>query len=811
VFINPVQAQFIQPDKYWGIGFQLGAMTYQGDVSKTGLLESYTANSGVSLGVELFKKISPRWGLRTNLTYGNIKGDDNAQNNETDPLYLRNLSFRNTIVEGAAMLQLDLLPQKGHYTKRHAFNPYIFGGAAVFYHNPEAKTPASLGGVWVSLQSLGTEGQGVAGYGKKYDLTQIAYPVGVGFNYKISNKISLGVEFSYRFTKTDFLDDVSGKYVDKSVFGANNLARILSDRSMEATNIEGGIRTLPHSALPLSYVGADGNQYSTLYGYSPENQSKERGSVAGNDAYMTTNFSLRYILSKNENHEHLSRIHLLNQHFDITEISNRFDKYQDRYTIKNMPINTAANEMMPTFHRDGIVFVSDRKQKKTKTSRCKGNYYNLYYSPETEFKREQITKPIFMKEKEFSKMNYWAVSSSVHASNVIFAMFPQNNNKADRKVHKLYSADVEGEYYWKNVVPLPFGSRYYSVSQPTLSADATTLYFVSDQEGGQGGTDIYMSKFIDGKWSQPMNVGAPINTQGNEMYPFIHPDGTLYFASDGHKGMGGLDIFEAIPDKKRTKFLRVANLGTPINSFFDDYGLVLDEVKRKGYFTSDRPAGKGGNDIYELRVDKLNLSRQLTDEADSLIEVHNVVIKGTIINKDTKLPIPKAIVKLRNTMSEELLLSKTTETGEFHYTVQNDALYEIGASSIGYEPFKTMLVSTIGKADSADIELRLELQPHHYKLTIKGVIKDELTENHLANVGITVINLDKDHKVQTSTFSNERGEYEIQLEKDYNFMIFVSEKGYADKSLQISTHNKQHSKAAILNLNLKPQSIILSE
>ncbi|MCR4829344.1 MAG: OmpA family protein [Bacteroidales bacterium] len=139
-------------------------------------------------------------------------------------------------------------------------------------------------------------------------------------------------------------------------------------------------------------------------------------------------------------------------------------------------------------------------------------------------------------------------------------------------------------------------------SQPSFSIDGKTLYFVSDRAGGYGGLDIWKAVFENGKWSSPENLGPTVNTAGNEMAPFIHyDDHTLYFASDGHIGMGGLDLFCARRNSAG-EWYKVENLGYPINTDGDESGLIVAPDAQTAYFASDRAGGRGGLDIYSFEM-----------------------------------------------------------------------------------------------------------------------------------------------------------------------------------------------------------------
>ncbi|HTB07445.1 MAG TPA: OmpA family protein [Bacteroidia bacterium] len=219
----------------------------------------------------------------------------------------------------------------------------------------------------------------------------------------------------------------------------------------------------------------------------------------------------------------------------------------------------------------------------------------------------------------------------------------------NKGVHcKIYSAERKGTA-WDQPVLLAFQTDTVTYGHPSLSADGETLFFASDLAGGYGGKDIWMSKY-DKKtksWGEPINLGADINTPGNEVFPFIHSDGTLYFSSDGHPGMGGLDIFKA--QKTGTdKWGNVTNMMAPINSEGDDFGIIFEGTKERGYFSSNRQNGKGSDDIYSFNLPPILY-----------------VITGTVRDKDTKKPVKSAIVRMVGSDGTDVAL--LTDTGG-HYT-----------------------------------------------------------------------------------------------------------------------------------------------
>lgn len=178
-------------------------------------------------------------------------------------------------------------------------------------------------------------------------------------------------------------------------------------------------------------------------------------------------------------------------------------------------------------------------------------------------------------------------------------IFGQKKNAAINRL-KLYTAEYE-DNEWRKIKEIPFNSNDYSCGHPTLTIDDKIMYFVSDMPGGYGGTDIWMTRYNNGDWSKPQNLGGTVNTRGNEMFPFIDERGNLYFSSDGHPGLGDLDMF-FIPMNTATAMPsgKVRNLGAPLNSNRDDFGIITDSERHTGFLSSNRKRGGTDDDIYKF-------------------------------------------------------------------------------------------------------------------------------------------------------------------------------------------------------------------
>ncbi|MFM8431553.1 MAG: hypothetical protein ACKOA1_02050 [Bacteroidota bacterium] len=210
---------------------------------------------------------------------------------------------------------------------------------------------------------------------------------------------------------------------------------------------------------------------------------------------------------------------------------------------------------------------------------------------------------------------------------------------------------------WEEPKLMQLASDSLTVGQPCLSNDGTELFFVSDMPGGQGGKDIWVSKYDKDKktWGKPTNLGAVINTPDDDMFPFLTADGVLYFSSKGHMGMGGLDIYSS--KRSANSWKQPENLKYPMNSASDDFAYIVDEtVGDKGFFASNRPSGKGGDDIYTWYLPPLVFT-----------------ISGRVFDADTKEPIKSASIELFGSDGTSIPF-KTDETGNYKFDLRPDML-----------------------------------------------------------------------------------------------------------------------------------------
>ncbi len=318
-------------ENYWSIGASLNAFNYYGDLAPLPKnISSDIRFTRPNFGIEVSKKLGPRFSLRGAFAYGRLRGDDfesaDPELRESVGRYGRNLHFRNDVFELSTVVMYEFLPSRGRFYRRRYVSPYVFAGIAGFYHNPKGKVPEDYNGPeageWVALRPLRTEGQGLTrqgagsvandpqfgtSYAKQYSLIQAAVPVGVGVKFRISDRLDLGAEIGFRILFFDHIDDVGGRYADMRDL-PEGLARVMANRSGELTHaISGDTRQFPAIlGARVNTFGIDfGNgeyDIESLPGLSRVVDGGLRGQKRGNtpednDMYVVTGLHLNYILT----------------------------------------------------------------------------------------------------------------------------------------------------------------------------------------------------------------------------------------------------------------------------------------------------------------------------------------------------------------------------------------------------------------------------------------------------------------------------------------------------------------------------------
>ena len=352
-----------------------------------------------------------------------------------------------------------------------------------------------------------------------------------------------------------------------------------------------------------------------------------------------------------------TRAVLFEENQDYQEVIN---SNSGRLELHPVSINTEFSEYGTALYGDKIVFTAANSGKTSKggVSQWTGeSYYDLYTAD-----RDQQA----LSNKKFFSTT---INTPFNESTAVFTkdgntMYFTRNNYVNRKIGtnventillKILRATKDSDGHWGNVVEVPFNSDNYNVAHPALSPDEKYLYFASDMDGTLGESDIFRVEILgDNQYGTPENLGDIINTSGRESFPFVSKNNILYYSSDGIPGLGGLDIF-AVKFYENGTVSKPINIGMPGNSADDDFCFVMDSETKVGFLTSNRPGGKGKDDIYSFYEEK------------PLVFDCEKMIKGVLKDSEKNDVIADGVIVLSDKTMKEVARQKTKEDGSFAF------------------------------------------------------------------------------------------------------------------------------------------------
>ena len=315
----------------------------------------------------------------------------------------------------------------------------------------------------------------------------------------------------------------------------------------------------------------------------------------------------------------------------IKSIENISGFYLDTmfYVVYPVSFNTPYAEFSPTYYKNGLLFLTDRSDPKS------GLLSRFFSVMDTS---GNFGKPAKFTTGAKTDYNEGSVAFFDNYRKMIFSQNYSPDKISRKKVNdiplQLFYAQLDKDNNWGSFQLLPFQDKNFSYAQPSITADGKKLYFSSNIPGGFGGNDLYVSVFENGTWAKPANLGKRINSPGDEMFPFIYHDSILYFSSNGHGGLGGLDLFKI--ELKDTGTIQ--NLGVPMNSSNDDFGIILGNEGQAGYFASNRANGTGGDDIYGFKEIRITVTIKIVD-TNTTLPVAKARIYSVGKNKDNEIKI----------------------------------------------------------------------------------------------------------------------------------------------------------------------------
>lgn len=508
-----------------------------------------------------------------------------------------------------------------------------------------------------------------------------------------------------------------------------------------------------------NYFNGELEQAAKWYGYlfgmtqdiTPEHYYRYAQALKSKGEYDKANAILNRFSQKNSE-DLRAKLYLKNKNY-LTTINNN----SGRYEVTKTTINSAYSDYGAAYWDNNLVFATSRDTTGL-VRRTDGwtnhSFTELYIAPLNS--DGSMGKP-----KRFSNR----LETKMHESTPVFSkdgktVYFTRNNYSDGKIQKdgtgqvllkIYRATLNNKR-WTDVTELPFNSNDYSVAHPALSPDGKTLYFASDMPGSYGQADIFKVVINeDGSFGNPENLGTGINTQGKETFPFVDDQNQLYFATDGHPGLGGLDIFISVSENNG--FTKAYNVGEPINSKNDDFSFIIDTQSKTGYFSSNRVGGSGFDDIYAFKEIK-----EITIECKQLLS-------GIIKDEKTSAVLEGATVTIFSDGMELIKNSKTGNDGRYTFEADCGKSYIVKSEKQEYLP--------------KEAKITMPLQSGETELNIAQA-KPEST----IKVGT---DLAKEFKIEQIYFDlakyNIRPDAAIELDKIVKFM-----KEYPTAKIDVRTH-----------------------
>lgn len=450
------------------------------------------------------------------------------------------------------------------------------------------------------------------------------------------------------------------------------------------------------------------------------------------------------------------------------------------YTIINSPVNSPECDFAPGLFVNGKVIFSTSRNPEMKDeriySRNEQPYLNVYQATlggdSTLQGAEKLSDKVNSRYHE-GTMTYDPRTNLMYLTRNNYVRGTVQKSKNGRTNLGIYTTKFESvEMTWGDLEKFPYNNKEYSVGHPALNSTGTRIYFISDMPGGQGGTDLYYCEKEGEKWGTPKNMGTKYNTSGDEMFPFVVGDTTLYFSSTGHLGLGGLDVFYTNLNNDEP----VKNIGYPANSHYDDFSLVCFQDEITGYFGSNRSGGKGDDDIYTFKIHP----------------VDSILVSGVVTDALTLEPISNAIVSVP-TDDGTLVQVKTDDKGRYNIKAPYKPEVVLEANKQGYRTGQVKRKSNPRLTTMENMNITMEKIDY----MVSGRVLYE--ENDAPAIGAVVRLFElvsNDTIVTDSVIVATQGTYSFYLEKNKSYLLEATKQDYARQTHRLQTNdpnNKVHT------------------
>jgi len=406
----------------------------------------------------------------------------------------------------------------------------------------------------------------------------------------------------------------------------------------------------------------------------------------------------------------------------------KFYRHIDNYDVKKVDFNSSRNDFSPSLWHNNIVFSSSRERPNLisyKSAWTGHDFDALFITKQTT--DGKFSKPQLFNKELQTRYNVATASFSNEGKHMYFTQNNIVNNEDIRDTNgrvnlKIFQVTLKDNEKFGDVKEFYYNSNAYNCAHPAINSNGTILYFSSDMPGGFGGMDIWVSFKKDSIWTIPENLGADYNSVGNELFPYIFKDSILYFSSNGKDGIGGLDIYKVLLNNQGMPNGKLKNIGAPINTPMDDFGIALLDDGQSGYYSSNFGNTNNDDDIYSFRIIKPFVN-----------------IKGVVADNHTLMAIPFSKIVLKNETGDILDDVLANENGEFSFTATHAENYELEGQHNDYFSGMPVKVSTHIENVKTEIIANVSLSPK-VNVNLNIYVSDVKDSKPLNNVTIQVVN-----------------------------------------------------------------------